>query len=330
MIDGEYQSQNELSGKWVVISRSEGVGSAKAASPGRSGNLMPEKLRIVLHAPQVAENVGAAARACGNFGCERLTLVWPGASPDPHEERGWRPADWHEERAVRMATGKGAGVLAAARVVPDLETALEGAHLVIGTTARSGTRRAGASPPRAAAPDIALALAEGREVAVVFGPEDRGLSNDELRLCGRLTAIPADPDSSSLNLAQAVNIILYEIFLAGEDPRLRTRSLPSSPPATHEEMARLYAALETTLLAVDFLKPGNPDYWMAPLRRFFERAALSRAEYKIAMGVCRQTLGQLERTTHALRMNEAAPHFQNERLGNEIDASEKDAKKGPS
>jgi tRNA/rRNA methyltransferase len=238
---------------------------------------MFETLAVVLCRPKFSENVGAAARACANMGCPNLILV--------------APRDYDPLRASALATGHGAAVLAAARVCETLPEALAGFEKTYGTTARVGGWRKATASPAQAAPEIALDLAEGGRVALVFGPEEAGLTNEETCLLGTLVTIPTESGASSLNLAQAVLLVLYEIFLASREAPAReprARGPGPSRPATHAELETLFAAIREALTSIDFLKGDNPDYWMLPVRRFFSRFSLSRAEFNMLMGVCRQ------------------------------------------
>lgn len=234
---------------------------------------MLDELRVVLVRPRYPENIGAAARACLNMGCPGLVLV--------------APEDFEPDRALPLATPHARQILESALVVPDLDAALAGFSAAYGTTARLGGWRSRIMTPRVLAREALARLADGGRVALVFGPEDAGLTNEEvLRLTG-LCHIPTDARGTSLNLAQAVMVLLYECFLASlEGPE------PSPPaPAAHlslAEMETLFAALRETLLAIDFLKDQNTDYWMLPVRRFLARAELDRAGFDMLMGVCRQ------------------------------------------
>lgn len=243
---------------------------------------MLSHLHIVLCTPKFPENVGMAARACANYGCPNLVVV--------------RPQLWNMDVSLALATPKGADVMRRVRVEDSLSAALADCTAVYATTARTGGWRRGVSPLRRAAPrigeDLAVAAADGGQggVAVVFGAEDRGLTNEEVEVCGRLITIPTAVESTSLNLAQAVLLVLYETFQAVQDKPFRIAGARDSRPATHQEQETLFAILQETLLAIDFLKPDNPDYWMLPVRRFMQRVALKRHEFNLLMGVCRQIL----------------------------------------
>uniref|UniRef100_I2Q4A3 rRNA methylase n=1 Tax=Desulfovibrio sp. U5L TaxID=596152 RepID=I2Q4A3_9BACT len=235
---------------------------------------MLDNLTIVLFRPKFSENVGAAARACANMGVSRLVLVDPPA--------------FALDRARPMATSKGGLLLDTLGIVPTLAEAVAGAEAVYGTTARLGGWRKGEVTPAEAADDICRTLRTGGGVAVVFGPEDAGLSNQETQLCGRLVNIPTAGEATSLNLAQAVLVVCYEVFKAASGLAGDVAGQTPSRAATHAERESLFTALRETLLAIDFLKADNPDYWMLPVRRFIDRVGLRRQEFNLLMGVCRQ------------------------------------------
>ena len=236
---------------------------------------MLDGLRVVLVRPKFPENVGAAARACANMGCPNLVVV--------------SPQRWKMEASLALATPKGAEVLSRLRLEDDLAAALAGCNRVYGTTARTGGWRKGIILPHQAAPEIGESLGQGQEVAVVFGSEDRGLTNEEIPHCGKLIRIPTVDDASSLNLAQAVVIMLYECFKFAPDARpFKPAGPPQARPITHEEQEALYSNLERTLVNIDFIKDANTDYWMLPVRRFLQRFPLRRNEFNLLMGICRQ------------------------------------------
>lgn len=237
---------------------------------------MLEDLHIVMVKTRFPENVGMAARACANMGAAHVVLVDP--------ER------WDREKARPLATAKGEPVLDDVRVTTSLSEALHEYALVVGTTARTGGWRRELLTPNSAAREIVDALSEGERVALVFGPEDRGLNNEEIEHCQRLVTIPTAPEASSLNVAQAVLLLLYECFTASTTDAGKTRRLPQpeSRRITSEEQERLYALLRETLLFIDYLHGDNPDYFLMPFRRLLGRVGLRRHEYDALMGVCRQ------------------------------------------
>jgi tRNA/rRNA methyltransferase len=264
--------------------------SVPAVRPPLSG------LSVVLVGARFPENVGMAARACANMGCRNLILVAP--------ER------WLPDKARPLATPKGEPILDRIRVVDDLDQALADQSLVVGTTARVGGWRRGAGTPEKAAAAVLSVLDEGARAALVFGREDRGLSNDELARCHRLVTIPT-AGASSLNLAQAVLLMLYACLRARTDApelssartegasggaasRLETNAPRPPDPrsrsrlATHAELAMVYATVKETLLDIDYLHPDNPDYFLMPVRRFLGKTGLRRHEVDMLMGICRQ------------------------------------------
>ncbi len=234
-------------------------------------------LRVVLVRPRFPENIGMTARACANMGVSRLVLI--------------EPERWDVEKARPLATGQGERVLEGAELKASLAEALADAALVLGTTARVGGRRREILVPERAAELAARAGAEEEPVALVFGPEDRGLENEETALCSHLIRIPTAEGASSLNLAQAVLLVLYECFRAAgaAAPAKKGAGAGSaSRRARHEEEERLVGAAKDLLLRIDFLHGENPDYFLLPLRRFLARAELRRHEYDMLMGICRQ------------------------------------------
>jgi tRNA/rRNA methyltransferase len=224
------------------------------------------RIRVVLSRPSHPGNIGAAARAIRTMGLSRLYLVAPKRFPDP------------EARA--MATGA-LDVLESARLCATLDEALEGTTLSVAMSARS---RELSHPPldaRAAARELVHA-AGGDEVALVFGNETVGLSNEEVMRCTRIARIPSDPEHASLNLAQAVQVMAYETRLAALDPGA---AAPRIEYATHEEIENFYAHLERSLYASGFLHPRYPRKLMDRLRRLFSKAKLEKVEVNILRGI---------------------------------------------
>jgi tRNA/rRNA methyltransferase len=232
-------------------------------------------LDIVLFRPKYPENVGSVARAMLNMGARNLVLV--------------DPQGFDLDKAAPLATVHARHILETARIEPTLRAALSGTALVIGTTARTGGWRKGLFSPAHAADEAVLPrLAEGGRVALVFGPEDRGLTNEETSLCDHLVMIPAHPDCTSLNLSQAVLILLYECFQRSLATPFEPKGPPQERDASFEERDVLFANLQAALSDIGFLKDQNADYWMLPVRRFFGRFRLRRNEFNLLMGVCRQ------------------------------------------
>lgn len=225
-------------------------------------------LRIVLVDTSHPGNIGAAARAMKNMGLSELHLVRPGLFP-------------HEEATAR-ASGA-ADVLQAAKVHDTLERAIGDCGLVVGTSSRQRYLTWDLVEPRECAARIAVAVQTG-PVAIVFGSERIGLTNEELSLCNLLVTIPTGPDYSSLNVAMAVQILTYELWMA-----MRSGAPPPAerdvPLATADEMARLYRHLEDVLAEIDFRDRTGEGYLMARIRRLFNRALVDQNELNILRGI---------------------------------------------
>ena len=250
---------------------------------------MLANLAVVLFRPKLSDNVGSTARAMANMGCDNLYVV--------------APRDFDPGRARALATMKGLPVLERMVIADDLAQVLAPFEVIYGTTARTGGwRRAGSLTPETAAARAVERMRQGGRVAMLFGPEDQGLTNEETLICSRLVTIPTSEEASSLNLSQAVLIVLYEVMKAWRAASQEKGSGPPEPEleaaasgvaeltraATHEEREALYARLREALLAIDFIKEDNADYWMLPVRNFVERAKLRRSDFNMLMGVCRQ------------------------------------------
>ena len=231
-----------------------------------------DRVRIVLSRTSHPGNIGAVARAMKTMGLSRLTLVSPKHFPDPE--------------AVSRAVGAD-DLLESSRVCSSLDEALAGTVFAVAISARH--RSIGPAPrqARAAAPEILEACAAG-EVALVFGNETAGLSNDEVQRCQRTVFIPANPDFSSLNLGAAVQLLCYELRLAafdGSPPVVSAVTPFASPLATNDDVERYYAHLERLMIATGFLDPNQPKRLMPKLRRLFGRAQLERDEINILRGI---------------------------------------------
>ncbi len=228
-------------------------------------------LRIVLVRPQYSGNIGSVARAMRNMGLNDLALV--------------NPAPIQRAQAETMAV-HAREVLEAMQVYPSLPAAVGPCGLVVGTTCRTGLYRDTVVSPRELAPHIVEAARVNR-VALVFGPEESGLSNDDLRVCHRLITIPSDSGYLSLNVSQAVLVCCYEVFLATHDAPAPTAVRPFATVAQQELM---YEKLKHALLHIGFLHTQNPEHIMFALRRIFGRAALEERDVQILLGMARQIL----------------------------------------
>ena len=234
---------------------------------------MPHAIRldhvaVVLNRPRYPENIGSAARAACNMGVGKLVVV--------------APENCDLKRVLTLATHAAAHVVEDMDVFDDLSEALAPYHWVVGTTARlGGERQVVLSPPRMA--EELAPITRHNRVALLFGPEDRGLTNEELRNCHQLVNIPT-AQFSSLNLAQAVMVICYELFKASLPP-----ARESTPRlASRIELDGMYDQVKDILVRIDYIQPQNPDYWMNKLRRFFSRVQLRAGEVSIIRGICRQ------------------------------------------
>jgi len=229
--------------------------------------LQPLKnIRIVLCGTAHPGNIGAAARAMRTMGITDLALVNPQRYPDP--------------QAVWMAAGA-TDVLESARVCANLGEALSGSAFAVACSAR---RRDVAVPmvdARAASAE-AVSIAAERTVALVFGNETSGLSNDEVGACNLLASIPVAEDFWSLNVAAAVQVFCYELRMACG------AALPADKAqvlAAHDEVEAFYDHLERTIIATGFLNPAHPRKLMHRLRRLFARARLQVEEVNILRGI---------------------------------------------
>lgn len=256
------------------------VPPASGAAPSRSPSGGFTSTRFVLVEPSHPGNVGAAARALKTMGFSRLVLVAPRV---PHVQS--------DPEAIAMASGAD-DVLASAHVVPTLGEALSGVHWSIALTAR--TREYG--PPRLA-PRAAAAHArtqvESGDIALVFGNERTGLANEHVEQCSALAHIPANPAYSSLNLAQAVQVLAYELRVAFLEQASEAAQQPAADTgalAQSDEIERMYLHLENALIALDFLDPRNPKKLMPRLRRLFARTGLEREEVNILRGIAKHIL----------------------------------------
>jgi tRNA/rRNA methyltransferase len=234
--------------------------------------------RFVLVEPSHPGNVGAAARALKTMGFTRLVVVAPKI-----------PFVIREPDAIAMASGAD-DVLASARVVETLADALVGVHWSIALTARMREYGPPQWTPRAAAERARTLVGEG-EIALVFGNERVGLSNADVERCSALAHIPANPAYSSLNLAQAVQVLAYELRTAFLDEHARPGETPASASgASSDEIEGMYTHLEQALVAIDFLDPANPKKLMSRLRRLYSRSGLEHEEVNILRGIAKQIL----------------------------------------
>ena len=231
------------------------------------------RIRVVLSRPSHPGNVGAAARAMKTMGLADLALVAPRHFPDPD--------------ATAMAAGA-KDVLADARVFSSLAGAIDDCALAVGFSARERELSHAPATLRDAAPEIVAAASTGG-VALVFGNETSGLSNQELALCQRFVVIPSNPRYGSLNLAAAVQVACYEVSLAA-----RAFAAPASRErgaASVGDIEGLFAHLESAAVASGFVDAKAPGRFMERMRRMFARIRLERQEVKLLRGL----LGALDK-----------------------------------
>jgi tRNA/rRNA methyltransferase len=181
-----------------------------------------------------------------------------------------------------MATHAAVEIVEQMQVFDTLKEALSEFNYVIGTTARLGKQRQVIATPSKLAQKL-ISMSQNNQIAMLFGPEDKGLSNEEIRHCHTLATIPT-AEFSSLNLAQAVMIMCYEIFLADTEEAIE--SLPRL--ASRQELDGMYDQLKDILVRINYINPENPDYWMNRVRQFLTRMQLRAREVSIIRGVCRQ------------------------------------------
>lgn len=233
-------------------------------------------IRIVLMNTTHPGNIGGAARAMKNMGLSQLYLVEPRRFPAPEAE--WRAAGADD-------------VLQAAIVVPTLQDAIGDCHLVVGTSARERNIPWPLFTARDSAVQL-MAEPQDTRIAVVFGREDRGLTNEELRLCQHHVFIPSNEQYSALNIAAAVQIICYELrmaWMAVEPDAAPVLKGWDVPPATLDDMEHFYVHLDRVLSELGFIDPANPRQTSTRMRRLFGRLRPDHMELGMLRGVLSET-----------------------------------------
>lgn len=240
------------------------------------------QIRIVMVNTTLPANIGAAARAMKTMGLEQLVLVAPKTFPS---------AD-----ASALAAGAG-DLLDRAQVVDSLEAAIADCHLVFGTSARSRTLPWPLLDARSATGLAQQSAGQGQQIAIVFGREDRGLTNEELALCHYHLSIPTNPVYGVLNVAAAIQIVCYELRMHALQAAHSTTHAPSNsmpivtqvqwdePLVDQTAMQQFYQHLERMLTEIDFLDPDNPRLLPLRLKRLFSRIRLDQTEYNLLRGV---------------------------------------------
>jgi tRNA/rRNA methyltransferase/tRNA (cytidine32/uridine32-2'-O)-methyltransferase len=239
-----------------------------------------QRISVVLNEPQDPVNIGGVVRAMKNMGLSRLALV--------------RPPDLDAHRIEGVAH-MGSDVIGSARLYESLEESIADARLVVGTTARGRRVRRNYRRPREAAAEMMEIARAGHEVAMLFGREDRGLDNEALDLCDRVVVIPTDPQHASLNLAQSVLILAYELSLAAgvagpyKEPR---RAAARAGRAALEDLCR---EVEASLAAVEFFKSHKAAAIMRTVREVTGRADLDERETALFKAMAHEVRNFLQR-----------------------------------
>ncbi|MDY0132699.1 MAG: RNA methyltransferase [Desulforegulaceae bacterium] len=229
-----------------------------------------DNVSIVLVRPKYSANIGSSARAMKNMGFTKLIVV--------------NPLDYEKEKAKKLSTHAAQDILENAVFTDNLDLVLKDFNFCIGTTARLGRQRnLSMSTPYQMAQNIKN-LISNNKIAILFGPENKGLENLELKKCHRLLTIDTE-EFSSLNLSQAVMIVTYEISKAlkkqPEDFHIPTL-------ANRFELDSMYEHLKDILMKIDFIHPENPDHWLDNFRTFFSRQDMRAKDVNILRGVLRQ------------------------------------------
>lgn len=230
---------------------------------------------LILVRPRYPENIGAAARIAYNFGIPELTVV--------------RAREYEEERMLKMATHNASHLIKSMRVVATTAEAAGPYHFIVATTARQGRQRVRMHSPRLVMEEVRpLAQDPANRIGLMFGPENTGLTNEDLDLCQYYSTIPT-ADFSSLNLAQAVAIHCYELYMS----LLTGPATPSATPVDHAnsfDLEGMYEHVGEALAEVTFLDDNNRTYWMRSIRQFLGRVHLTKKEASLIRGICRKFL----------------------------------------
>lgn len=262
----------------------------------RPGERLLAGITVVLHHPQDLVNVALVLRSMKNMGLRQLRVVEPREAMDPTRLEG-------------IAHGT-RDLIDALEVHGSLESALADAAHVTGTTARRRSVRQRWRSPEEAAPDLVRRAAEG-QVALVFGPEDRGLSNQELDLCHELLTIPANPEHPSLNLSHAALLHFYELRraageLAGVEERdLEPQPRHRAPPASNEELEAFFDTWKRAMTEIGLFYGVDTGPKMRSYRNIFQRADLDRRELKLMEATAYEVLHYARRERARLRQNVA-------------------------
>jgi tRNA/rRNA methyltransferase len=232
--------------------------------------LRPQDITFILVRPRYGGNIGSVCRVMKNMGFGRLHLVRPSVLPT------------HPE-SLRLAVGA-ADLAKKAKVFDTLDEAVKGLRFLIGTSRRTGKYRR----DFVSLPEIGSKLPFKQKIGILFGAEERGLTNEELGHCNLVVQIPSNPDFPSLNLAQSVAVTAYQLRL------LQNLKSPEPSqmfaPAAVEDVEGMFQHLEKTLTAIGFLHERNGFHMMRTIRQLFGRTQLNEREVRIFRGICRQVL----------------------------------------
>jgi tRNA/rRNA methyltransferase len=234
-----------------------------------------ENIDIILTGTLKSGNIGSVARAMSNMGLSCLKLVNPQCAVD--------------DQAFWMAT-HGADILRNAKTFPTIRDAIADCSYVFGTTARSRRWRDFLYPGEMS--EKVAVLARQNRISIVFGPEDMGLSNDDLELCNQVVSIPTADEAASLNVSHAVMVICYEIFRAVEK---KNETHETMELAEGEKVEEMYDHMRKALLEIGYLNPQNPDHVMGKFRRIMTRAGLTSQDVNLIRGVFRQLLWYIKK-----------------------------------
>lgn len=241
-----------------------------------------DNIRVVLVGPLYGGNVGSVCRAMANMGLSDLAIV-PERSLNMDE--------------ARMMACHATDILESCTTRATLQEAVQDCGVVLGTSARMGLYRQHAKTPREWAPIVLEDTSRGR-VALVFGREDKGLTNEELSVCSRIIQIPTSDAYVSLNLSQAVMVCCYEIFVAADLYEPPVEKTPLAPTALRERMFDIWRDL---LLKIGFMSADKSDHMMQGFRRVMGRGVSTEDDVRIMMGVARQTEWAVEHLREAER-----------------------------
>ncbi len=229
---------------------------------------------IILNEPRYPENIGASARAIKNMGLGGLIVV--------------NPYRFDMDAIKKMATHEALDTVESIEVKDTLLDAIGSFNYAVATTARTGRQRRPTHTPRSIV-QLLAPLSHNNRIAIVFGSEKFGLSNNDLPLCQAIVNIPT-ADFSSINLAQSVMIMAYELFFAAIDIKDHT-FLPSC--ASIYELEAMYEHLKEVFLEIGYINPENPDYFMQNFRRLLGRLQLKKKEVKMIRGFLRQLMWKI-------------------------------------